>query len=80
MVFAALWMMYGYGDQLVCNSIGFLYPMYVSIKALESRDDSDDTQWLTYWVVYAFFHVDSAGVAYAQRADSRPHRHPFGAH
>lgn len=26
-------------------------------KAIDSEDKDDDTQWLTYWVVFAFFSV-----------------------
>ena len=29
----------------------------VSCKAIESADKDDDTLWLTYWVVFAFFGV-----------------------
>ena len=43
--------------QLLANTVGFLYPAYCSIKALESSVKKDDTQWLTYWVVFAFFSV-----------------------
>lgn len=28
-----------------------------SVKAIESRNKEDDTQWLTYWVVYGLFSV-----------------------
>ena len=42
---------------LLCNAIGFLYPAYASIKAIESPTKEDDTQWLTYWVVFASFSV-----------------------
>jgi receptor expression-enhancing protein 5/6 len=54
---AVLWLMFGFGAQLLCNAIGFLYPAYMSIKALESSNKDDDTQWLMYWVVFAGFSV-----------------------
>ncbi|XP_075476581.1 HVA22-like protein f isoform X2 [Primulina tabacum] len=31
-----------------------LYPLYASVRAIESPSTLDDQQWLTYWVLYSF--------------------------
>lgn len=51
-------LIYGLGGmKLVSDILCFAYPAYMSFKAIESADTVDDTQWLTYWVVFAFFSI-----------------------
>ncbi|GFN20426.1 ER membrane protein DP1/Yop1 [Aspergillus tubingensis] len=57
------------GEFLV-NLAGFLIPGYYSLNALFTAGKADDTQWLTYWVVYAFFTV-------VESAISAPYWFPF---
>lgn len=42
---------------LLSSLIGFLYPAYMSFKAIQSTDKEDDKQWLTYWVVFSIFQI-----------------------
>jgi len=45
------------GAKLISDLIGFLYPAYMSFKAIDSVDTADNTQWLTYWVVFSLFSI-----------------------
>lgn len=45
------------GGQLLTNFAGFIIPGYYSMQALFSASKVDDTQWLTYWVVFSLFTV-----------------------
>lgn len=49
------------GEFLV-NIAGFSIPAYYSLGALFSASKVDDTQWLTYWVTYAFLTVFESAV------------------
>lgn len=41
----------------ISNILCFSYPAYKSLIALETDDKADDTQWLTYWVVFSTFNL-----------------------
>lgn len=45
------------GGQLLTNIAGFAIPGYYSLEALFTASKNDDTQWLTYWVVFSLFTV-----------------------
>ncbi|KAK1780471.1 TB2/DP1, HVA22 family-domain-containing protein [Copromyces sp. CBS 386.78] len=45
------------GGQLLTNLAGFVLPGYYSLNALFTSSKQDDTQWLTYWVVFSLFTV-----------------------
>ncbi|KAG7367066.1 TB2/DP1, HVA22 family protein [Nitzschia inconspicua] len=44
------------GIKLFSDLVGFIYPAYMSFKALEGGKvaDGDATQWMTYWIVFCF--------------------------
>ena len=43
-------------NAFVIGVFTFVFPAYKSFKALESEDEKDDKRWLTYWIVFGFFH------------------------
>ncbi|CAI2379741.1 unnamed protein product [Moneuplotes crassus] len=43
--------------QMLANFAGCIYPLYKSIKSLQSPQVNDDKQWLTYWTVYGLFMI-----------------------
>lgn len=44
----------GYFEKIITNLIGTIYPVYWTMKSINS-ESHDDKYWLTYWVVFAFF-------------------------
>jgi len=55
--FLALFLFLDHPTSQVVSLVGFLYPAYASVKAIESTDKDDDTTWLMYWVVYSSFSI-----------------------
>lgn len=43
--------------EILANIVGFALPAYFSLIALKTPGTADDSQLLTYWVVYALFSV-----------------------
>ncbi|XP_022949577.1 HVA22-like protein a [Cucurbita moschata] len=40
-------------DVLAGPVLGLVYPLYASIRAIETKSQVDDQQWLTYWVLHS---------------------------
>ncbi|CAI9772749.1 unnamed protein product [Fraxinus pennsylvanica] len=40
-------------DALIGPGAMLLYPLYASLRAIESPSTLDDQQWLTYWILYS---------------------------
>ncbi|CAL4983575.1 unnamed protein product [Urochloa decumbens] len=40
-------------DVLAGPLVALAYPLYASVKAIETKSPIDDQQWLTYWVLYS---------------------------
>jgi receptor expression-enhancing protein 5/6 len=48
--------MMGAGE-IIIDLIGFVYPLYASIKAIESQDKEDDRLFLSYWIIFCLFKI-----------------------
>ncbi|CAG8621948.1 10186_t:CDS:2 [Acaulospora morrowiae] len=55
--FISLLIFFNVWGQLLSNIIGWGYPAYASFKAIETPDEKDDIQWLTYWTVFGFVNL-----------------------
>ena len=40
-------------DVLAGPMVTLVYPLYASVRAIETKSPVDDHQWLTYWVLYS---------------------------
>ncbi|RXH69904.1 hypothetical protein DVH24_007160 [Malus domestica] len=44
-------------DVLALPLVTLVYPLYASIRAIETKSRTDDQQWLTYWVLYSLMTI-----------------------
>ena len=44
-------------EKEIVTLTGIVFPVYMSMKALDSKDVEDDKQWCTYWVVFFTFEL-----------------------
>jgi len=47
----------GINESLITTLVSTVFPIFWSIKAIESPETDDDKQWLTYWVVISAFQI-----------------------
>ncbi|XP_022921802.1 HVA22-like protein a [Cucurbita moschata] len=40
-------------DVLAGPLVSLVYPLYASVRAIETKSHVDDQQWLTYWILYS---------------------------
>jgi len=64
LLIAFVW--WGFGGRLFSNLVGFGWPLWESFDSLKRKEapgevDEEDTQWLTYWVVYSTFTLIESG-------------------
>ena len=55
--FVIMFFLFGFGASFMANIVGFVYPVWASYLAIESKGKDDDTQWLTYWLVFGSFSI-----------------------
>ncbi|KAJ1919234.1 ER membrane protein DP1/Yop1 [Mycoemilia scoparia] len=48
---------FNFAAQLLVNVVGYIFPLFKTIEALESPELDDDKQWLTYWCLFGFFNT-----------------------
>ncbi|XP_061971242.1 HVA22-like protein f [Populus nigra] len=44
-------------DAFIGPGIMLVFPLYASLRAIESPSSLDDQQWLTYWIIYSFISI-----------------------
>ncbi|KAJ9076763.1 ER membrane protein DP1/Yop1 [Entomophthora muscae] len=55
--FFVLMIVFNFAGSFLTSLVGWVYPAYASFKAIESPEQDDDKQWLTYWMVLGFINI-----------------------
>jgi receptor expression-enhancing protein 5/6 len=55
LIVCLIFILIGLLESYLTYLIATLYPLYISIKTIQTNNKDDIKQWLTYWVVYSFF-------------------------
>ncbi|KAG1330951.1 HVA22-like protein e [Cocos nucifera] len=50
----SFWTFLTHLHSLAGPTVMLLYPLYASVRAIESPSKLDDEQWLAYWILYSF--------------------------
>ena len=47
----------GIFESFITNIVGIILPAYLSMKAIETYETDNEKQWITYWVLFAFYSI-----------------------
>ena len=53
LIFSSLSIITMFGINILIYLVGILYPAYMSFKSLQTPKNDDNSQWLTYWIVFS---------------------------
>jgi len=45
------------GVQVICNTLGFIYPCYMHLKIIKNNDTDKYLKYSLYWMIFALFHT-----------------------
>ncbi|KAL1459503.1 hypothetical protein WDU94_011475 [Cyamophila willieti] len=50
-----IYLILGSGAVLVCNTIGVLYPAWMTVRSMAQHNLASNIEWLTYWLVFGVY-------------------------